>query len=92
MDKTEEQRRWQTAEEHRQAAQRLYVEGLYRASVSRGYYACYQAMWVALGDPPLGAWRHGGTRSSFVEGGGLIQCSFPQVWLNFSGDCSRCTI
>jgi uncharacterized protein (UPF0332 family) len=68
MDKTEEQRRWQTAEEHRQAAQRLYVEGLYRASVSRGYYACYQAMWVALGDPPLGAWRHGGIAQQFCRG------------------------
>jgi hypothetical protein len=44
------------------------VEGLYRASVSRGYYACYQAMWVALGDPPSGTWRHGGIAQQFCRG------------------------
>jgi uncharacterized protein (UPF0332 family) len=68
MDKTEEQRRWQTAEEHRQAAQKLFAEGLYRASVSRSYYACYQAMWVALGDPPAGVWKHGGIAQHFCRG------------------------
>jgi uncharacterized protein (UPF0332 family) len=68
MDKTEAHRRWQAAEEHKQAAETLYVKGLYRACVSRGYYACYQAMWVALGDPPTGAWRHGGIAQQFCRG------------------------
>lgn len=40
----------------------------YRACVSLAYYACFQAMWVALGDPPLGRWRHVGIIRSFCHG------------------------
>jgi uncharacterized protein (UPF0332 family) len=45
------------------AAQRL------ASAVSRAYYAAYQAMWAALGDPPKdGQWKHIGIISHFVRG------------------------
>lgn len=31
-------------------------------------YACFQAMWVALGDPPSGEWRHVGITRRFCHG------------------------
>jgi hypothetical protein len=38
--------------------------------VSRAYYAAYQAMWAALGDPPGrgGRWRHEAIINHFVRG------------------------
>ena len=34
-----------------------------------GYYAAYQGMWAALGDPPRGErWRHGAIINHFVRG------------------------
>ena len=30
--------------------------------------ACFQGMWVALGDPPLGEWRHLGITRRFCSG------------------------
>jgi hypothetical protein len=37
--------------------------------VSRAYYAAYQGMWAALGDPPRGErWRHGAIINHFVRG------------------------
>jgi len=37
--------------------------------VSRAYYAAYQAMWAALGDPPRAPqWRHGAIINHFVRG------------------------
>jgi len=68
MDQAEQSRRWETAQEHRQAAEHALTQQLYRASVSRSYYACFQAMWVALGDPPRGRWEHGGIVKSFCRG------------------------
>jgi uncharacterized protein (UPF0332 family) len=68
MDQAEQSRRWETAQEHRQAAEHALAQQLYRASVSRSYYACFQAMWVALGDPPRGRWEHGGIVKSFCRG------------------------
>jgi uncharacterized protein (UPF0332 family) len=68
MDKAEQSRRWETAQEHRQAAEQALAQQLYRASVSRSYYACYQAMWVALGDPPRSYWKHGGIAANFCRG------------------------
>jgi uncharacterized protein (UPF0332 family) len=68
MDAAEQQRRWQTADDHRRAAYKLFDEGLFQASASCSYYACYQAMWVAVGDPPKGQWRHGGLMQHFCVG------------------------
>jgi uncharacterized protein (UPF0332 family) len=68
MDAAEQQRRWETAEGHRRAAYKLSDEGLFQASASRSYYACYQAMWVAVGDPPKGQWRHAGLIQHFCLG------------------------
>ncbi len=68
MDRAEESHRWQTAQENQAVAQQALLQGFYRASVSRSYYACFQAMWVALGDPPLGEWRHGGLMQNFCHG------------------------
>lgn len=68
MDQLEEQRRWETAQELYQAADAAFKQQLYRASMGHAYYACFQAMWVALGDPPLGEWRHVGITRSFCRG------------------------
>jgi uncharacterized protein (UPF0332 family) len=68
MDQTEQTRRWETAQEHHKAAQQLSAQGLYRASTRRSYYACFQAMWVAVGDPPLGYWKHAGLMQNFCLG------------------------
>jgi hypothetical protein len=39
------------------------------SAVSRAYYAAYQGMWAALGDPPHGErWRHGAIINHFVRG------------------------
>ena len=39
------------------------------SAVSRAYYAAYQGMWAALGDPPRGdLWRHGAIINHFVRG------------------------
>ena len=40
------------------------------SAVSRAYYAAYQAMWAALGDPPGtgGRWRHEAIINHFVRG------------------------
>ena len=50
-------------------ARYLLVGGRLERAVSRAYYAAYQAMWSALGDPPSGGqWRHLGIISFFVRG------------------------
>ncbi|MFQ6062931.1 MAG: hypothetical protein ACE5KT_10755 [Methanosarcinales archaeon] len=41
--------------------------GLYRSSVTRGYYAVYQAMWSVLGDPPKKRWKHIGILKNFTN-------------------------
>jgi uncharacterized protein (UPF0332 family) len=56
------------AQENHTAAQHTLQHGFYGACVSRSYYACFQAMWVALGDPPLGRWEHGGLMRTFCRG------------------------
>jgi hypothetical protein len=61
MDAVEQARRWVNAKEKLQAAQLCHAHQLYGESVTRSYYACYQAMWAAVGDPPMGLWRHGGS-------------------------------
>ncbi|MCL6643115.1 MAG: HEPN domain-containing protein [Candidatus Bipolaricaulota bacterium] len=42
-------------------------QGFYSESTTLSYYACYQAMWVAVGDPPAGLWRHGGLMNEFCR-------------------------
>src|SRR5882724_5834575 len=61
----------------RLAVARKYLDDAYyllaarrlESAVSRAYYAAYQAMWAALGEPPsAGEWRHLGIISHFVRG------------------------
>src|SRR2546428_12716189 len=68
MDAAEQSRRWGNAKEKLQAAQLLFDHQLYGESLTRSYYACYQAMWAAVGDTPLGMWRHGGLINEFCRG------------------------
>jgi uncharacterized protein (UPF0332 family) len=68
MEKAEETRRWRTAQENHAAAQQALLQGFSGTSVSRSYYACFQAMWAAAGDPPLGIWKHGGLMQHFCRG------------------------
>ena len=68
MDQAEEQRRWETAQELSQAADAAFTQKLYRASIGHAYYACFQAMWMGLGDPPQGQWRLVGITRSFCHG------------------------
>ena len=50
-------------------ARYLLAAGRLESAVSRAYYAAYQAMWSALGDPPRrGQWRHLGIIGHFVRG------------------------
>jgi uncharacterized protein (UPF0332 family) len=68
MTDAERDRRWNTAKEQYRAALLCFDHGLYGASVTRSYYAAYQAIWVAVGDPPLGRWRHHGAIHQFCRG------------------------
>jgi uncharacterized protein (UPF0332 family) len=68
MDAVEQMRRWANAKEKLQAAQLCCDHQLYGESITRSYYACYQAMWTTVGDPALGLWRHGGLINEFCRG------------------------
>jgi uncharacterized protein (UPF0332 family) len=68
MDAAEQARRWASAKEKLKAAQLCRDHQLHGESVTRSYYACYQAMWAAVGDPPHGWWRHGGLINAFCHG------------------------
>lgn len=47
----------------------LYRQNRYCSAVSRAYYASYQTMWSALGDPEEGKiWRHLAIIKHFVRG------------------------
>jgi uncharacterized protein (UPF0332 family) len=47
----------------------LFNKGSFNSSASRAYYASYQAMWAALGDPEDGKiWRHLAIIKHFVRG------------------------
>ena len=56
------------AQENQTAAQNAFDQNFFGASVSRSFYACFQAMWVALGEPPRGVWKHGGLMQTFCRG------------------------
>ena len=64
----EKQRRWDTAQELYQAATTALGQQHFRACASLAYYACFQAMWVALSDPPTGRWQHVGISRQFCHG------------------------
>jgi len=68
MTDAERDRRWNMAKEHYQAGVLCFDNGLYGASATRSYYAVYQGMWVAIGAPPLGRWRHHGLMHQFCWG------------------------
>ena len=68
MDEVEEQRRWDIAQELYQAATTALNQQHYRACAGLAYYACFQAMWVALADPPTGRWQHVGISRRFCHG------------------------
>lgn len=68
MDSTDRDRRWERAKRRIAASQLCFDQGYYAESVTLSYYACYQAMWIALGDPRSGLWRHGGLINAFCRG------------------------
>lgn len=68
MDEIDKQRRWDTAQELYQAATTALGQQYYRACAGLAYYACFQAMWVALSDPPTGRWQHVGISRQFCHG------------------------
>ena len=68
MTDAERDRRRNMAQEHSRAAQLCFDNGVFGASTTRSYYAAYQGMWVAVGDPPLGRWRHHGLMHQFCWG------------------------
>jgi hypothetical protein len=61
--------RLRLARQYLDDAQYLLAADRLASAVSRAYYAAYQAMWAALGDPPRGElWRHGAIINHFVRG------------------------
>ena len=79
MDAVEQARRWVNAQEKLKAAQLCHEHQLDGESVTRSYYACYQAMWAAVGDPPMGLWRHGGLINAFCRGRWTTPTLLPTV-------------
>lgn len=50
-------------------ARELFTQKRFNSAASRAYYASYQAMWAALGDPKTGKiWRHLAIIKHFVRG------------------------
>ena len=50
-------------------ARMLFEKKRFNSAASRAYYASYQAMWAALGEPEEGkVWRHLGIIKHFVAG------------------------
>lgn len=68
MAQAEERRRWATPYELYHAAEATLQQRRYGACAGLAYDACFQAMWVALGDPPAGEWRHGRITRRFCHG------------------------
>jgi uncharacterized protein (UPF0332 family) len=61
--------RLKIAREYLLDAQRLLKEDRFNSSASRAYYAAYQCMWAALGEPREGKiWRHLAIINHFVRG------------------------
>ena len=61
--------RLEIGERYLDDAVELYDQNRYNSAASRAYYASYQAMWSALGDPQDGRiWRHLAIIKHFVRG------------------------
>ncbi|MEA3417173.1 MAG: HEPN domain-containing protein [Thermodesulfobacteriota bacterium] len=57
------------AKKYLEDAIELFNKKRFNSSASRAYYASYQAMWAALGDPEEGKiWRHLAIIKHFVRG------------------------
>ena len=57
------------AREYLEDAMMLFNDKLLNSAASRAYYASYQAMWAALGEPTEGrVWRHLAIIKHFVTG------------------------
>ncbi len=64
-----EESRLNAAQQFLNDAHLLCDNGRYGSAVSRAYYATYQAMWAALGNPAQGdQWRHLAIINHFVRG------------------------
>ena len=64
-----EHERLDIAVHYLEGARVLREAGEYAGAVSRCYYAAYQAMWAALGNPPTKPrWEHIGIIKVFVRG------------------------
>jgi uncharacterized protein (UPF0332 family) len=59
---------WPIALENYQAAKWAEQQTWYNVSVACSYYAVFTAMWVALGPPPEGSWKHKGITGHFARG------------------------
>lgn len=79
MGNAERDDRWRKAREKRIAAQLCLEQGFFSESVTLCYYACYQGMWIAVGDPPAGLWRHGGLINEFCRGRWQRSPAVPQT-------------
>lgn len=68
MERARQQTRWQIALQHYHAAILADTARAYNASVANSYYAMYNAMWLAIGDPPGLYWRHDVIVPRFARG------------------------
>ena len=61
------------ARKYLEDAKMLLQDGRWNSTVGRAYYASYQAMWSALGEPMEGnVWRHLAIIKHFVRGYWLL--------------------
>jgi uncharacterized protein (UPF0332 family) len=61
--------RMKYAQVYLEDAKLLYGNKKYNSAISRLYYASYQAMWAAIGDPDKGkVWKHLAIIKPFVHG------------------------
>jgi uncharacterized protein (UPF0332 family) len=79
MDAAQQTRRRRSAKEKLTAAQVCYDHQLYGESLTRSYYACYQTMWAAVGDPTQDLWRYGGLINEFCRGRWTTPVLLPTV-------------
>jgi hypothetical protein len=78
MDRAEQERRWYRARATWEVAKLCSDQGFFSECVTLYHDACYQAMWIALGDPPAGVWRHGGLINAFCRGHWQTPSALPQ--------------
>ena len=61
------------AKKYLEDATELFNKKRFNSSASRAYYASYQAMWAALGDPEEGKMETSCNNKTFCEG--LLVCT-----------------